>query len=112
MITTDYDHMKNIIMGAIVNITRNENTNRELEMSQMIEFLGVMHITSIMTVVGAVLISTTMTEDEERIEQMLGAVRDLVQAQDANFTMQLRSKVATFVSEQKTRDPFKEAMQG
>ena len=106
----DYIHMENLIIGAITNICRNDNVNREKEMSDIIKFMSKMHVTAVMTLVGAVLITAKMmNDDQEGVEQRLQAVRSLIQAQDAEFSMQLRSKVATFVQEHETPNPFSEA---
>jgi len=106
MIQTDYGHLENLIVQAMVNICRDDNKDREIEMTKMIQFMGKMHVTAIMTFVGAVLISATMTDDQDKIDAMMKAVRDLVQAQDAEFSMQIRSKVLAFVAEHGTPDPF------
>jgi len=102
----DYDHMENLIVQAMVNICRDDNANREVDITKMIHFTGDMHLQAIMTLVGAVLISTKLTDDSKKIEEMLKCAKGLIEAQDANFSMQLRSSVLKFVTEHKTFNPF------
>jgi hypothetical protein len=108
----DYVHLENLIIGAITDICRNKNVNREKEMTMMIDFLSEMHIVAIMTLSGAVLMSGKMEldsdePDQERVDQMLAAVKALVEAVDANFSVQIRERILALVLKEKLPNPFK-----
>ncbi len=102
----DFIHMQNLIIGSITSICRNDNVNREVEMTKMIQFLTDMHSTAVTTLAGAVLISAKMSDDQEKIDQMLTAVKNLVEATDADFSMQLRAKVMNLVATEDLPNPF------
>ena len=113
----DYVHFENLIIGAITSICRNKNVNREKEMTLMIDFLSEMHIVAIMTLSGAVLMSAKMEldsdePDQDRVDQMLAAIRALVQAVDADFSVQIRKRIMGFVTEHKVPNPFKTKQSG
>jgi len=107
----DYVHMENLIIGAITGICRNDNVNRQQEMTGMIDFLGKMHSTAVMTLSGAVLMSAKIERDkddpdQERVDQMLTAVKTLVEAVDADFSMQLRTRILALVEAHDLPDPL------
>ena len=107
----DYVHMENLIIGAITGICRNDNVNRQAEMTGMIDFLGKMHSTAVMTLSGAVLMSAKMEldkdkPDQKRVDQMLHAVKTLVEAVDADFSMQLRERILALVRDHDLPDPL------
>ena len=108
----DYVHLENLIIGAITGICRNDNVCREQEMTSMINFLSKMHSTAVMTLSGAVLMSAKMERDkddtnEERFDQMLAAVKQLVEAVDADFSIQIRKRIQALVDQHDLPDPFK-----
>ena len=107
----DYVHMENLIIGAITGICRNDNVNRQAEMTTMIDFLGTMHSTAVMTLSGAVLMTAKMEldkdePDQERVDQMLHAVKTLVEAVDADFSMQFRERILALVRDHDLPSPF------
>lgn len=107
----DYIHLENLIIAAITNVCRDDNVNREVEMTKMISFLTGMHTTAVVTLAGAVLMSAKMEQekpepDQGKIGQMLEAVSKLVEATDNDFSMQLRAKLMGLVSEHDLPNPF------
>ena len=103
----DYEHMENTILFQMTKLARNDDVNREEEFGKFITFLNRMHCTAVTSLAGAVLISTQMIEDKKKIPEMLAAVRKLVQATDADFSMALRSMILNMAVSQGLPDPFK-----
>jgi len=102
----DYDHMKNVIIEQMSKLARDEGQNRDKEFGQFIEFLNDMHCTAVMSLAGAVLFSTQMTSDEEKIPKMLAAIRKLVEAADNSFSLKMRSMILDMANTHNLPDPF------
>ncbi len=108
----DYIHMQNIIIGAITAICRDDNANREVEMSEMIRFMTEMHATAVMTLAAAVLVSAKQRLEREPdydVAPMMEAVRNLIEATDADFSVKIRAKIMNIVTSQETPNPFEGA---
>lgn len=102
---TDIDGMYRHLRGELLKITK--DPDRDVAMSNMIEMLTQIHVDSVTMLAGAVLITAKVAQDQGRdISPMLDVVRELIETQDSDFSMRLRSQIMTFIEDQQTPDPF------
>ena len=102
---TDIPGIYQALMAHLMIASKEDNPDRQVEMTNMIEMLCEAHATSVIALAGAVLL-TAKAKDEADREPLLAAVRELIESSDADFTMRIRAKLGMFVEDLKTPDPF------
>lgn len=104
MVRTDFDHLRNLIMGGIDRSAKSEN--RETDMAQMIDFIAEMHSEAVVILADMVLTSAKMTEKKEMVPEMVRLVRNMIEASDSDFTLRVRRKLLQRIAEGGLPDPY------
>lgn len=102
----DYDHMRNVIVFQMEKLAKNDRVDRQIEFGKFITFLNEMHCSAVTSLAGAVLFSTLADQNKDKIPEMMDAVRKLVEAVDAEFSLSLRNQILDVAVQHKLPNPF------
>lgn len=108
----DYVHLQNLIMGGVQKITdkaaqRGEDETIE-SYSELIQFLEHQYVSTVLALVGAILVTAKMSSDPEQVRVALMAAREILDTPAKAVEVSLKESYEQMIKDMNLPDAYEQ----